>query len=50
MLSSDCSRARGVDGRGSDKGEVEEDERAMAGASELGRRMVGLISRNMKSN
>jgi multimeric flavodoxin WrbA len=36
----------GVDGKGSEKGDIKEDERAMAGAAELGRRMVQLIRRN----
>jgi multimeric flavodoxin WrbA len=36
----------GVDGKGSEKGDIKEDERAMAGAAELGRRMVELIRRN----
>jgi len=36
----------GVDGKGSEKGDIKEDERAMVGAAELGRRMVQLIRRN----
>lgn len=36
----------GVDGRGSEKGDVKKDERALDGAAELGRRMVELIRRN----
>jgi len=40
----------GVDGRGSEKGDVKGDERAMTGATELGRRMVERIRRNMGSN
>jgi multimeric flavodoxin WrbA len=35
----------GVDGRGSDKGDVKGDERAMTGATELGKKMVELIRR-----
>lgn len=42
--------ALGVDGRGSAKGDIEKDERAMTEASDLGRRMVELIRRNMKSD
>ena len=38
-----------VDGRGSEKGEVKEDERALTEAVELGRRMVELIRQNMRS-
>lgn len=37
----------GIDGKGSEKGDVKDDERAMTGAAELGRRMVELIRRNM---
>ena len=37
----------GVDGKGSEKGDVKKDERALNGAAELGRRMVELIRRNM---
>jgi len=37
----------GVDGRGSEKGDVKQDERALTGAADLGRRMVELIRRNM---
>lgn len=40
----------GVDGRGSKKREVEEDERSLTGATELGRRMVKLIRQNLRSN
>ena len=36
----------GVDGKGSEKGDIKQDERAMAGAAELGRRMGELIRRN----
>lgn len=39
----------GVDGVASDRGEIEEDERALTGATELGRRMVELIRRNIRS-
>jgi len=37
----------GVDGRGSEKGDIEKDERAMTGAAGLGRRIVQLIRQNM---
>jgi hypothetical protein len=37
----------GVDGKGSEKGDVKKDERALNGAAELGRKMVELIRRNM---
>lgn len=37
----------GVDGRGSEKGDIEKDERAMTGAADLGRRIVQLIRQNM---
>jgi len=37
----------GVDGRGSEKGDIKQDERALTGATELGRRMVELIRRNI---
>lgn len=37
----------GVDGRGSEKGDIKQDERALTGATELGRRMVELVRRNM---
>ena len=36
----------GVDGKGSEKGAVKNDEQAMTGAAELGRKMVRLIRRN----
>jgi len=37
----------GVDGKGSEKGDVKKDERALNGAAELGRRVVELVRRNM---
>lgn len=39
----------GVDGRGSQKGDVEQDERAIIGAVELGRRMVETIGQSRAS-
>ena len=36
----------GVDGKGSERGDVKNDELAMTGAAELGRRMVELIRKN----
>lgn len=40
----------GVDGRGSEKGDIKQDDRALTGATELGRRMVELIRRGMGGN
>jgi multimeric flavodoxin WrbA len=40
----------GVSGTGSKKGEVEEDERSLTRATELGRRMVKLIRQSIRSN
>lgn len=40
----------GVDARGSERGAVKEDERALTEVAELGRRMVELIRRNTRSN
>lgn len=40
----------GVDGRGSEKGDVKRDERALTGATDLGKRMVKLIRRNTGGN
>ena len=40
----------GVDGRGSEKGEVKQDQRAMTSAIELGKKMVELIRRSKRSD
>jgi len=40
----------GVDGRGSEKGEVKQDQRAMTSATELGKRTVELIRRSKRSD
>lgn len=44
------SAGLGVDGRGSNKGDVCEDGRALTGADELGRRVVELIHRSIPSD